>query len=76
MTRLPIEAARLPAKAYRLKQVVLIALDRDGMTHCVTYGENREQCDLAARAGVFWKRVLELKDEEKIAKLKNLLDSE
>lgn len=75
MNRLPIEAARLPAKAYRLKQLVLIALDSDGIQHCVTYGENRKACDEAARAGEFWKAILELKDEKKIAQLKELLES-
>jgi hypothetical protein len=48
--RIPIKAARDVAKAYRCRQVILLAWDGD-LTHVVTYGKSLEDCAQAAEGG-------------------------
>jgi hypothetical protein len=54
--RLPIKAARDVCRAYGLRQVILVALDNDGIAHVVTYGVTLEDCALAAGSGNNLKR--------------------
>mgnify|MGYP000238490654 CR=1 FL=1 len=52
-SKLPISAARDIAKAHGWDQVIIVArkVGDDGYEHVVTYGDDPEHCEAAARAG-------------------------
>ena len=52
--RIPIAAARRVAEAHDLKQVVLLGFDGE-LTHVVTWGATKADCEAAAKAQDFWK---------------------
>ena len=61
--RIPIRAAKDLAKEFNLDQVILVAYERDAqkhehMTHVVTYGKTRLDCDQAAQGGNMVKKAL------------------
>lgn len=51
--RIPIAAAREVATKYGLKQCLLIGWDGE-LTHVVTYGKTKADCEAAAKAQDFW----------------------
>jgi len=55
MKRIPISAAKLIADKYGYDQVIVIARKVGQGEHCTTYGVDRENCAVAARAGDFLK---------------------
>ena len=57
MKRLPIKAAKEVARAYKLRQVILVAWDGAAM-HVVTYGTSVVDCDHAAQGGNIVKRAI------------------
>lgn len=55
--RIPITAAKRIAEQYLQDQVILITFDKTtGLTHVVTYGKTKEDCDQAAQGGNKLKR--------------------
>jgi len=56
-TRIPTLAASNIAKAYGLRQVILVAWDGEKV-HVVTYGATTADCDQAALGGNFVKKAL------------------
>lgn len=63
--RIPIRVARDVAREFRQSQVILLAWDkRSGLTHVVTCGETREDCEQAAEGGNRLKRALGWPEEE------------
>jgi hypothetical protein len=57
---IPISAAERIAKDYGYDQVIIIGRKVDtealkGGEHVTTYGVNRENCDVAAKIGAFFK---------------------
>lgn len=51
--RIPVKAAGELAKAYGLRQALIIGFDGE-RTHVVTYGRTKRDCELAAQAQDFW----------------------
>lgn len=59
MKRMPIQSAKDVAKKYNKDQVILLAwAKKDGLTHVVTYGKNRKDCEEAALGGNVIKKAL------------------
>ena len=52
---IPIEAAKKIAEEYDYDQVVIIARKVGRNEHVITYGKDKENCDVAARIGDFLK---------------------
>ena len=48
--RIPIAETKRVAKAQSCKQVIIMAWDGE-LSHCVTYGETKEDCRQAAEGG-------------------------
>lgn len=61
--RIPIQAAKDVAKKYKLKQVVMILLDEQNISHVVTYGKTLEDCYMAAESGNNIKRHMGFPEE-------------
>jgi hypothetical protein len=57
MKRIPIAAAQRIAESYDYDQVIIIArkVGDGGGEHVTTYGKDKTNCDVAARAGDFLK---------------------
>ena len=57
MKPIPISAGREIAERYGYDQVVIVArkVGEGGGEHCTTYGVNRQNCDVAAKIGDFFK---------------------
>ena len=57
---IPITAARQIAKRYGYDQIVIIgrAIGEGGREHVTTYGVDRDNCEVAARIGNFFKHRL------------------
>jgi hypothetical protein len=52
---IPISAGKLIADKYGYDQVVIVARKVGGPEHVTTYGVDKENCDVAARIGNFFK---------------------
>jgi hypothetical protein len=60
MRPIPISAARRIAHYYGYDQIVIIGrkVGEDGGEHVTTYGVDKDNCDVAARIGHFFKHKL------------------
>lgn len=66
MKAIPISAAKRIADAYHYDQVIIIARRVGQGEHCTTYGVDKANCDVAARAGDFLKyKVMKWHAEDK-----------
>lgn len=73
--RIPITAAARYAQQYLQDQVVIISKDSNGLTHVVTYGKSKEDCNLAAESGnTLKKHFLKWPDELCQAKPRRIRD--
>ena len=68
LKRIPISAAREIAEKYNYDQVVIVArkVGEDPDPHgewCTTYGINKVHCDVAARIGNVFKKLMEWPNE-------------
>lgn len=51
--KIPVSAAKKVAEQYGLKQCILLGWDGE-LTHVVTYGKTKADCEAAAQAQDFW----------------------
>lgn len=65
MKQLPVSAGREIAKKYKQDQVIIVTWEKDtGRMHTVSYGSNETQCEQAAEAISFVRRVLGFPESE------------
>ena len=55
MKRIPVAAGKRIAELYEYDQVIIIARKVGQGEHYTTYGVDKENCDVAARIGNFFK---------------------
>ncbi len=60
MKPIPISAAKAIAEKYGYDQVIIVArkIGDGGREHCTTYGRDKDNCEVAARIGDFFKHEL------------------
>lgn len=62
--KIPISAAKKISEEFEFPEVVIFAYDPDsGKQHVTTFGQTKEQCEDAAKAGNFLKKALNWPDE-------------